>query len=1036
MPLTSHPIAVFDVETTGFSRSDRIIEIGIVTFDVHGRETGRFESLVQPDRDIPNSHIHGITATMLVGAPAFSDIVGEIAALIDGHVLVAHNSSFDVRFLNQELGRLGYDLPGAAASTVDTMPLCQLLLPGGPRKLSDALRIVGVNNPSAHRALSDAVATAELFYHLLERGATVSATPLQLPAGLMATAEPQAALPRPVPTGQRETDAYQQVLIRALDDGVVTDDERAELITHARKLGLSKEEALEVHRDMLTRIAAMAWADGVLTEAEAKLITSAAASLDVPAEHVDAILAAPQEPVEVRLTPGCRIVFTGELNLPREIWEQKVISLGYTVGGVTKKTGALVAADPNSRSGKARKAREYGIPILTETQFSWLINHSGDEKPQPVEEIPSAEAPEPIAVRDVFPWMTKAEADLFEIVDAWIRGFPTSPLAKLSPRLDPVTLPETIDTQRITMRRWLTRFPQPLASSVEDLRTVSGIGAKSLADTIHALVVAALDSEDVAPTEAPQPAAENTDTGTYDLNADVYATPTEPADADRVATWHALCATELAPGLADAPQEIRLAAQRLDEQSQALRLELAVEAAAGVASLGSADHRVLDIMRDRIFAADPQTLEQVANRHRITRERIRQLEKKALTQLGDQLALLVAALPKRITRPTHRADLLAAHPDLAVEALQSVPLLDALVALSSGLVRYEDWVEPVSAREKLAAAAREHADEHGVIARSALDEVGPAEWIASVMSGWVFRKDVVLTRTDYVSQAAAILAKRGTPMTSEQLIEAIGEGNARSLDNALSRDERTHRTAPGTWSLVAWGGEEFTNVPTWIAARVDKHDGYPLQKLLAEAAEIGVAESTIRTYTANGEFVTDGDQVIRNPEEVTAEANPEEYPGMFVRNGQWQYLLTVTSDHLRGSGFAVPKCLAGMFDVKFLSSRTFTSNDGDQELRFGRTNATSGTIRRFLTALGVGEGDRVWLCFGTDGTFAVTPATPRKKREGLIDVLNHCGIDDQVSDLAGLNEALGLRPDAPRRRTVSRFNHRNEVDMAEIVRGL
>ena len=63
--------AVVDFETTGFGSTDRVIEIGVVLLD-HNREVeSTWETLVQPQRDIPNSFVHRITPTDVVDAPLF-----------------------------------------------------------------------------------------------------------------------------------------------------------------------------------------------------------------------------------------------------------------------------------------------------------------------------------------------------------------------------------------------------------------------------------------------------------------------------------------------------------------------------------------------------------------------------------------------------------------------------------------------------------------------------------------------------------------------------------------------------------------------------------------------------------------------------------------------------------------------------------------------------------------------------------------------------------------------------------------------------
>ena len=66
--------AVVDLETTGFSNADRIVEIGVVLLRPDLTVERTWETLIQPGRDIPNSHIHKITATDVVDAPTFRDV--------------------------------------------------------------------------------------------------------------------------------------------------------------------------------------------------------------------------------------------------------------------------------------------------------------------------------------------------------------------------------------------------------------------------------------------------------------------------------------------------------------------------------------------------------------------------------------------------------------------------------------------------------------------------------------------------------------------------------------------------------------------------------------------------------------------------------------------------------------------------------------------------------------------------------------------------------------------------------------------------
>jgi DNA polymerase-3 subunit epsilon len=77
----------------------------------------------------------------------------------------------------------------------------------------------------------------------------------------------------------------------------------------------------------------------------------------------------------IELAPGDRVVFTGEMLRERTEWEGLARAQGLQPGGVTKATKLVVAGNTATLSGKAAKARSYGIPIVSEASFERLLNH-------------------------------------------------------------------------------------------------------------------------------------------------------------------------------------------------------------------------------------------------------------------------------------------------------------------------------------------------------------------------------------------------------------------------------------------------------------------------------------------------------------------------------------------------------------------------------------------------------------------------------------------------------------------------------------
>ena len=155
--------AVIDFETTGLSpaRGDRAIEIAVVHATPDGQITGEWETLIRVDRDLGRQDIHRITPADIEEAPRFEQIAADLADLLDGRVVVAHNAGFDLRFLQAEYAEIGYRIPVGPATSLCTMQIGRRL---GlrPATLAACCDTFDIPLVDAHRASADTRATAEL----------------------------------------------------------------------------------------------------------------------------------------------------------------------------------------------------------------------------------------------------------------------------------------------------------------------------------------------------------------------------------------------------------------------------------------------------------------------------------------------------------------------------------------------------------------------------------------------------------------------------------------------------------------------------------------------------------------------------------------------------------------------------------------------------------------------------------------------------------------------------------------------------------
>lgn len=403
---SSGGFAVVDVETTGFSPTrDRVLEVAIIHVDETGRIGDQFCTLIDPRRDVGPTRVHGLRASSVTGAPTFQEAAPAIWRWLAGRVFVAHNVRFDLTFLDAELARCGLRLP--PPPTLCTMRLSGHYLPQRPaRTLGACCEAAGIALVDHHSALADALAAAQLLGHYraahrelpaswadeLEEAARLEWASVAVPAGFRAVTRveqairrssdraPLADLVHALPHGQAgEADSYLGVLDRVLEDRLVTSAELAELTEVAAAWGLTQEGAQAAHRRYLADVAAAAWRDATVTDAERADLLEVARLLGVrPDEVVDILEDARRQPTGARpggtpLAVGDRIVFTGEMERDRDQLTKLAEGAGLRVtGAVSGKTALLVTSDPLSQSGKARRARELGVRVVTEQVFLYL----------------------------------------------------------------------------------------------------------------------------------------------------------------------------------------------------------------------------------------------------------------------------------------------------------------------------------------------------------------------------------------------------------------------------------------------------------------------------------------------------------------------------------------------------------------------------------------------------------------------------------------------------------------------------------------
>ena len=176
---------VLDTETTGFEpeSGDRIVEIGCLELLNHMPTGKTFHIYINPKRSMPMDafKVHGIGPdlleppqepqkgqVLLSDKPVFAEVGQKFLDFIQDSKLVIHNATFDMKFLNAELGWMGLPrIPNDRA--VDTLAIARRKFPGSPASLDALCRRFGIDNSSRtlHGALLDSEILAEVYLELI-----------------------------------------------------------------------------------------------------------------------------------------------------------------------------------------------------------------------------------------------------------------------------------------------------------------------------------------------------------------------------------------------------------------------------------------------------------------------------------------------------------------------------------------------------------------------------------------------------------------------------------------------------------------------------------------------------------------------------------------------------------------------------------------------------------------------------------------------------------------------------------------------------
>lgn len=168
--IQSASYVVFDIETTGLSAFyDHIIEFGGVRIEA-GQSVASYQTFIKPPISIPSNiqNLTQISDADVSNARTVEGVIDEILDFIQDAILVAHNASFDVDFLNEILRKL--NRPLLNNTVIDTLDLSRALFENRRSyRLGSVARVMGItyDDDVAHRADYDAEILSNIFFNMM-----------------------------------------------------------------------------------------------------------------------------------------------------------------------------------------------------------------------------------------------------------------------------------------------------------------------------------------------------------------------------------------------------------------------------------------------------------------------------------------------------------------------------------------------------------------------------------------------------------------------------------------------------------------------------------------------------------------------------------------------------------------------------------------------------------------------------------------------------------------------------------------------------
>ncbi|MEU0565893.1 sigma factor-like helix-turn-helix DNA-binding protein [Nonomuraea sp. NPDC005983] len=479
------------------------------------------------------------------------------------------------------------------------------------------------------------------------------------------------------------------------------------------------------------------------------------------------------------------------------------------------------------------------------------------------------------------------------------------------------------------------------------------------------------------------------------------------------------------------------------------------------------DERQRAIARDRLYAVQRVTLDELAQRFSVTRERIRQIERDLrdhieawlaspeaaplaahVTWLRGRLGSAVPADELQVAAPWHRGDLRT----LGIAAWRFVR------TLLTGYEQTDGWLVAGGAdelrektRQLFTDGPRPLGEAVTMVTQLGVREDVAERWIMAVPQLRVLDQHVVPWPRSINEKAEAVLAVVGRPMTPEEIQERIGEDYSLvGIRNQLTADERFRRLDRNKYGLTRWGGDEYLGIREMIAREIERAGGEASVSTIVTnlTSRYDVSESSVRAYSGGPGFERTQRGWIRVAgTSPTGEAEPyqprkdvsETRRSFRSRDGRWWHRVDVNAEHLRGSGSPLPTGFAAYLGMAPGGQLTAATPSGDVVISW-HNQPTMGSIRNVLAECKASEGDHIFLTVSDGGELLTRylPAAPAQMpplNRALYLIGYTAPVTSELEGLRLIGARMGLPDTATREEVLGRLRERGDRDILTFLGG-